>query len=60
MQFKSLYLVALCVAALGLPVLETGAMYRAVTWAALHHEVDPGAGPEVSVLAGKLRIEAGK
>jgi cytidylate kinase len=45
-------------AALGLPVLETGAMYRAVTWAVLREGIDPGAEAEVALLAGKLRIEA--
>jgi cytidylate kinase len=45
-------------AALGLPVLETGAMYRAVTWAVLREGIDPAAEAEVALLAGKLRIEA--
>ncbi|MGH8998055.1 MAG: (d)CMP kinase, partial [Acidimicrobiia bacterium] len=44
--------------ALGLPVLETGAMYRALTWAVLREGLDPAAAAEVGALAGKLRIEA--
>ena len=46
--------------ALGLPVLETGAMYRAVTVAALGRGLDPGDGEALATLAGGLRIEVGE
>lgn len=36
---------------LGLPRLDTGAMYRALTWLALVRGVDPEDGPAVTVLA---------
>ena len=35
-------------AATGLPILETGAMYRAVTWAALRARLDPADGEAVT------------
>jgi CMP/dCMP kinase len=44
-------------AALGLPVLETGAMYRALTWAVLVDGCDPADGAAVTALAGRIRIE---
>jgi cytidylate kinase len=44
-------------AALGLPVLETGAMYRAVTVAALGQGLAPEDGDALAALAGRLRIE---
>ena len=44
---------------LGLPVLETGAMYRALTWAVLEEGVDPADGPEVARVAERIRVEVG-
>jgi cytidylate kinase len=44
-------------AALGLPVLETGAMYRAVTLSALVQGVAPGDAPALAALAAGLHIE---
>lgn len=41
---------------LGLDRLDTGAMYRAVTWAALDRGLDPGDRAAVSELARKLDI----
>jgi cytidylate kinase len=41
---------------LGLRYLNTGAMYRAVTWAVLRAAVDPADGPRVAELAGRLSI----
>lgn len=46
-------------AALGLPVLETGAMYRALTWAVLRDGIDPRDGEGVAALARRVRIEVG-
>ncbi|HET9731854.1 MAG TPA: (d)CMP kinase [Acidimicrobiales bacterium] len=43
--------------ALGVRHLDTGAMYRAVTWAALRDGVDPGDGPELGRLAAGLRLQ---
>lgn len=43
--------------ALGLPVLETGAMYRAVTVVALARGLVPDDGAGLTALAGRLRIE---
>ncbi len=45
---------------LGLPRLDTGAMYRAVAWAALHGGVDPGDGEAVAGIAGTATIEVGE
>ncbi|MDQ3946846.1 MAG: (d)CMP kinase [Actinomycetota bacterium] len=42
---------------LGLPVLETGAMYRAVTLAALQEGVAPDDGDALAALADRLHIE---
>ena len=42
--------------ALGIEMLDTGAMYRAVTWAAIDRGVDLGDGPELGDLAAGLRI----
>jgi CMP/dCMP kinase len=42
---------------LGLPILETGAMYRALTWAVLADGCDPDDGDAVAALAGRVRIE---
>jgi CMP/dCMP kinase len=44
---------------LGLPVLETGAMYRALTWAVLEAGVDPADGPKVAEVAGRIGVEVG-
>jgi cytidylate kinase len=44
-------------AALGLPVLETGAMYRALTLCALTQGLAPGDDDALSALAARLRIE---
>lgn len=41
---------------LGLEVLDTGAMYRAVTVAVLEHGIDPGDGAAVGALAGTLDV----
>jgi CMP/dCMP kinase len=45
--------------ALGLPALETGAMYRAVTWAVLQAGVDPGDAEGVADVARRVAIEVG-
>ncbi len=44
---------------LGLAYLDTGAMYRAVAFAALRHDIDPEDAAKVAVLAGRLSIEVG-
>ncbi len=41
---------------LGLPHLDTGAMYRSVAWAALRRGIDPGQPEAVAVLARELDI----
>ena len=43
--------------ALGLPVLETGAMYRAVTVAALGQGLAPDDGDGLAALAARIRID---
>ena len=43
--------------ALGLPTLETGAMYRALTWTVLRDGVDPADAAGVTAVAGRARIE---
>jgi CMP/dCMP kinase len=45
--------------ALGLPALDTGAMYRAVTWAVLDAGIDPADAPAVTALARGLDFEVG-
>ena len=45
---------------LGLDRLDTGAMYRAVTWAALDRGMDPGDRPAVAELARGLEITVGE
>jgi cytidylate kinase len=45
--------------ALGLRYLDTGAMYRAVTWAALQRGVDPGDSVAVGDLAATAPLEVG-
>jgi len=47
-------------AALGLEVLDTGAMYRAVTWAALEADVDLGDPDAVNRVARDAHIELGE
>lgn len=42
---------------LGLAFLDTGAMYRAVTWLALSEQVQPGDQPAVAHLLGAARID---
>lgn len=42
---------------LGYPFLDTGAMYRAVTWAALRHGIDLGDEMALGQLAHSLRME---
>jgi cytidylate kinase len=42
---------------LGLPRLDTGAMYRSVAWAALERGVDPADADAVAALARGLRID---
>ncbi len=46
-------------AALGYPFLDTGAMYRAVTWTALHRGVDLSDEEALSELASSCRIDVG-
>lgn len=51
---------ASCLASrLGLERLDTGAMYRAVAFAALRHGVDPADAPAVADLARRVRIDLG-
>jgi len=45
--------------ALGLRYLDTGAMYRAVTWAVLERAVDPADAPAVAALATQARLDVG-
>jgi len=45
--------------ALGLPALDTGAMYRALTWAVLDAGVDPADAPAVTGVAQRLDLEVG-
>jgi pantoate ligase/cytidylate kinase len=42
---------------LGLIYLDTGAMYRAVTWLVLHHGVDPADGTAVATLLTDLDLQ---
>jgi cytidylate kinase len=42
---------------LGLPYLDTGAMYRAVAWAALRDGCDPYDADAVAALAAKMQID---
>jgi cytidylate kinase len=44
---------------LGLPTLETGAMYRALTWAVLQDGRDPADAEAVAALARRVHIEVG-
>jgi len=45
--------------ALGLPVLDTGAMYRALTWAVLESGIDPGDRAAVIGVAERLDLDVG-
>jgi cytidylate kinase len=45
--------------ALGLPVLDTGAMYRALTWAVLDAGIDPGDAAAVIAVAQRLDLDVG-
>jgi CMP/dCMP kinase len=45
--------------ALGLPVLDTGAMYRAVTWAALDAGIDPADTDAVIAVAERFDLDVG-
>jgi cytidylate kinase len=45
--------------ALGLPALDTGAMYRAVTWAVLQAGVDPDDAAAVMALARAIDLDVG-
>src|SRR5436305_10119134 len=46
-------------AALGLRYLDTGAMYRAVTWAALSGDVDLTDAEAVAALGDRVRLDVG-
>jgi cytidylate kinase len=43
--------------ALGLRYLDTGAMYRAMTWLVMMHDTDPADGPAVAALARASTVE---
>jgi len=45
--------------ALGLPALDTGAMYRALTWAVLDEGIDPADAAAVTALAERLDLDVG-
>lgn len=45
---------------LGVAYLDTGAMYRAVTWAVLHAGVDPTAAADVGAIAARCNIVVGE
>ena len=45
--------------ALGVPALDTGAMYRALTWAVLEEGIDPADAPSVAALAERLDLDVG-
>ncbi len=44
-------------ASLGYAFLDTGIMYRAITWAALSRGIDPTDAPALSALAAEVRID---
>ena len=53
--------VAKAVAArLGLPYLESGAMYRVVAWAAVQRGIDPEAADQLTALAAELDMDVGE
>jgi CMP/dCMP kinase len=45
---------------LGLPFLESGAMYRIVAWAAVRRGIDLEAGDDLTALAAELDMEVGE
>jgi cytidylate kinase len=45
--------------ALGLPALDTGAMYRALTWAVLDAGIDPADTPAVIALTDRFELDVG-
>jgi len=45
--------------ALGFPTLDTGAMYRALTWAVLDAGIDPGDASAVTEVARRLNLDVG-
>ncbi len=45
---------------LGLPYLESGAMYRVVAWAAVQRGIDPEAADALTALAAELDMEVGE
>jgi cytidylate kinase len=45
--------------ALGLPALDTGAMYRALTWAVLDAGIDPADAAAVTAVAERLDLDVG-
>jgi cytidylate kinase len=45
---------------LGLPYLESGAMYRVVAWAAVQRGIDPEAADELTALAAELDMDVGE
>jgi len=45
--------------ALGFPTLDTGAMYRALTWAVLDAGIDPADAPAVIAVAERLDLDVG-
>lgn len=45
--------------ALGLPALDTGAMYRALTWAVLEEGIEPSDAAAVTALAERLDLDVG-
>jgi cytidylate kinase len=45
--------------AIGARYLDTGAMYRAVTWAVLRSDVDPADAETVAKIAGEVQLEIG-
>lgn len=47
-------------ARLGLEYLDTGAMYRAVTFAAMHRGIDPADVDQVAELAAEISLEVGE
>ncbi len=47
-------------ARLGIDRLDTGAMYRAVAWAALDRDIDPGDRPAVAAVANSVEIRVGE
>ena len=46
--------------AIGASYLDTGAMYRAFTWAVLNADLDPSDAAAVASLVGKVQIASGR